>query len=390
MTSATTRAQHKPRLDLIVRVKTTYRSVTGSRRQTVNVERQSEELDAKRLARGVGARRGPLSPKTLAKILAAAAAAGQNTTNNANGANNAKGAKAQQQRNTTTNGGSVGGGVPMVQRVQWMAVPEFLTEELWERHGYSLSDVRKTVDAFPARVIWQLVRSYNYPATNASSRVYCETDTQLTYWGKSTAVQKLLTAIKERHPEWEQRPSITWNMSKLDDPNGDGRNYDACDRHLPGLPVHRLNAGAFETMVANLVPDQKAEAGKERGIFSWRNIMIVPLELSRSADMLLVGRVIPWAKYVQGFGMPKSLRSCPNTILAVDGYYALMSETFYFYCPDSLVASSLPAAAAAAAALTTPATNPSAPSRTIPTKPNAHPKRALGAERPSKRAKINQ
>jgi len=72
-------------------------------------------------------------------------------------------------------GGSAhpGGGVPLVQRVQWMAVPEFLTEELWERHGYSLSDVRKTVDAFPARVIWQLVRSYNYPATNASSRVYC-------------------------------------------------------------------------------------------------------------------------------------------------------------------------------------------------------------------------
>jgi hypothetical protein len=73
--------------------------------------------------------------------------------------------------------------------------------------------------------------------------------------------------------------------------------------------------------------------------------------------MLLVGRVIPWRSYVHAFGLPRSLRSCPNVVVAADGYYALMNEQFYFYCPDSLVASSLAKDAAAAAAPTTAITS---------------------------------
>jgi hypothetical protein len=231
-----------------------------------------------------------------------------------------------------------------------MTVPEFLSEDLWGRHGYSLSDIRKTLDAFPPRVIWQLVRSYNCAATNAASRIYCETDALPTYGSKSTAVQKLLTILKERHPDWSKRQSITWNMSKMDDPNGDGRFYEAYDRHAPGLPVHRVHAPAFELLVANLAQPPSSSSSADvvgvsqfhttaRKIFAWRDILIVPLELNARADMLLLGRAIPWRNYVQFFGLPRSLRSCPNVVIAPDGYYALMNEQFYFYCPDSLVTS---------------------------------------------------
>lgn len=347
--SATSRAAHTPRLDLLVRVRTTYRAVTGSRRQTVHVERQTEQLDAATI-QDAGA--------SFARRTAPRSDNGGGGGSGGGGGNKpSRQAKQAKNKNLIHAAGVArSASVPIVERVQWMVVPEFLTEELWERHGYSLTDVRKTLDAFPHRVVWQLARSYNCPATNAASRVYCETDAQLTYGGRSTAVQKLIMLLKERHPDWEGRFSITWNMNKLDDPNGDGTFYEAADRHAPNLPVHRITPTAFEALAANIVGNQQhpvmdpgsnlppnalESARTARGIFFWRGIMIVPLELNRSVDMLLVCRVIPWAKYVQGYGMPTSLRCCPNTVVAADGHYALMNECFYFYCPDSRVARAL-------------------------------------------------
>jgi hypothetical protein len=400
-TSSAARLAHKPRLDLILRVQTTYRSVTGARRQTVNVDRQTEELDAhanelyfNRVRRSVG----PLTTKTIARVLAAVSAAGG----------------ARKTATPTTAPAATNTGLPLVQRVQWMVVPELLSEELWKRHEYSLNDVRKTLDAFSPRVIWQMVRSYNYPATNASSRIFCETDTQFTYGSKSTAVQKLLSIIEQRFPDWSKRPSITWNMSKQDDPNGDGRFYEAYDRHTPGLPVHRVQTRPFEVLVAHLSSSSSSEAvaaiadlpsswststtaktdmlttattdrfvvdaGSDaatqyhkmvRTVFAWRDILVVPLELNAAADMLLVGRVVPWRNYVQAYGLPRSLRSCPNIVRAPDGYYALMSEQFYFYCPDSLV-SHKEASSTVLSSTHTPSTTPPLPTP---------------IERPSKRAK---
>jgi hypothetical protein len=326
---------------------------------------------------------GPLTPKTVSSILVSAAHRGaQQQLDKTKRVSSASNPSAQ----TVANAGA---SVPLVQRLQWMIVPEFLSEELWTRHGYSLSDIRKTLDAFPPRVIWQLVRSYNCPATNASSRIYCETDTLPTYGSKSTAVQKLLTILKDRHPDWSKRPSITWNMSKMDDANGDGRFYEAYDRHLPGLPVHRVPNRAFEVLVANLAtapalsaappPSSSLTVGQfqksVRAIFAWRGILAVALELNAGADMLLLGRVIPWRSYVQAFGLPRALRSCPNVVVAADGYYALMNEQFYFYCPDSPVASSI-ATSLASSATKDPASS-AAPIDSAT---------ATGSERPPKRA----
>lgn len=350
-TSPVIRQAHKPRLDLILRVRTTYRCAIGTRRHALMVERRAEQVDAAQsLRRAEAVRQGlvePLSPKTVAVILAA-----QRTSNNANGAHGAH-------------------GLPLVRRTQWMIVPEFLSEDLWERHGYSLSDIRKTLDAFPTRVVWQLARSYNCPATNAAARIYCETDLLPTFGSKPTAVGKLLAILRDRHPEWAGRQSITWNMSKVDDPNGDGLVYEAYDRHVPGLPVHRVRSAAFESLVANIAlapttlaagidPVSSSSSSSSstssflgggggatqfhktaRTIFAWRGILAVPIELNAAANMLLMGRVIPWQSYVQFFGLPRALRSCPNVVVAADGYYALMNEQFYFYCPDSLVAASL-------------------------------------------------
>ena len=208
-------------LNLLLRVRTNYRSVAGSRRQILSTERQSVPLVCKHL-QSAAETLGELPPRT-------------------------------KPIKDKSKGALAGGSLPAVKRQQWMVVPEFLSEELWERHRYSLTDIRKTLDAFPPRILWQLVISYNRSATNASSKICSDHDLKMTFGGKSTAIQKLLLALKELHPDWGDRPSVTWSMHKLDDPNGDGQFYDVSERHIPGLPVHRIKRTTFMTLLNNLV-----------------------------------------------------------------------------------------------------------------------------------------
>jgi len=367
LTTTETRASAKAKpLQLLLKVNSTYRSVAGSRRQSIGTERVRIPLVCDHLISSAETMR--LShPRPTARP----AAANRKQTSNGNGNGNVNSG------GSIAGGGGGGSSYPTVLRTQWMVLPEFLSEELWERHQYSLADVRKTLDAFPARVLWQLVISYNRSATNASSRVCADTDLHMTFGGKSTAIQKLIVMIKAVHPDWNNRPSVTWSMHKTDDPNGDHQVYHVSERHVPGLPVHRIARTTFDHLLANLVywpavPQQQrstssfsdhqsyyimtsggggggsTDAGGERSnkvqisvttkvaqsIFSWREIHIVALESNKSGDLLLMGRVVPWSVYVASHGLPESLRNCPNFILAPDGYYALLDETFYFYSPS--------------------------------------------------------
>ena len=402
-------------LNLCLRVKTMYKSVAGSRRQVVETERGHVPLSCEHLLSWAQSFRQLPSRKTVlssssAPAAASASAAGNSTNHEVE---KKKGKKKSTATTATTtaatateavHGGGVttlGGSYPVVHREQWMVVPEFLSEELWERHQYSMTDIRKTLDAFPPRVLWQLVISYNKSATNASSRICSDSDLRMTFGGKSTAISKLLIILKKLHPEWVDRPSVTWNMHKSDDPNGDHQVYDLAERHVPGLPVHRVKRETFEQLLTNLVywpaanimnrslqnsnitsaptidsaladsyfitsafaasaasanAAPSSTVGKmqisvttkiAKAIFSWRGIKVVPLEINEANDLLLVARVVPWNIYVATHGLPESLRTCPNFILAPDGYFALLDECFYFYATKDPLLSAAAAAAAA-------------------------------------------
>ena len=59
--------------------------------------------------------------------------------------------------------------------------------------------------------------------------------------------------------------------------------------------------------------------------------MIVPLEVNEDRTLLLMSRVIQWTSYLQSYGIPTILREYPNCIRFEGEYYAIMSESFYFY-----------------------------------------------------------
>lgn len=174
-----------------------------------------------------------------------------------------------------------------------LETPEWMQEELWERHDYSIQDIRKTLDAFPDRLIWQLLIHFALPSTNAATIVHSDFDTAFTCGTKSTAILKLIQAIKDRHAAWDLRPSVTWDMSKAQDPNGDGKLYDVNKRHHPCLPVHRLSRLDYDKIKSALALD----------VMVWRGIYVSMLEENADETLLTIARVIPKDEYIAIYGM---------------------------------------------------------------------------------------
>lgn len=288
------------KINLLLNVKTKYKSIAGARRQIIHSYRYMKTLNFRECENFQSWQEDEEPEKE--------------TTNE-----NGDGAPTQKINSCA---------VPAIDRIQWMVVPEFLSEELWERHGYSLNDIRKTLDVHSDRMIWQMVLSYNRTATNASSNVCSDTELDLSCGGRTTAIQKLLNILREVHTAWVNRPSITWNLSQQ------------INGHSPALPVHRVERTHFEYMAGQVAHETIVPLNRETStsvvkkaqhIFAWRNIMIVPLDLNENQTLLLVSRVIPWRVYIRSYGMPKILREYPNCIWSDGEHYAVMSESFYFY-----------------------------------------------------------
>lgn len=271
LTTVETRTSNKkPRSNLFLSSKTIFKSVPGARRQTLSFERKISD-------KGV--------PETHFDV---------------------NEIRRQHQKHKLT--------APIITREQYMILPELLSEDVWERHRYSLLDIRRTLDAFPERIIWKLVISYNKPTTNTCTKIASDLEKHVTYSGRPTAIQKLITVINESNKELADRPLVTWNKDEK-----------IKDRHVPNLPVHRLTPPSFEMLKENLI----------QRVFLWRDIWIVALELNKEQNLLLMARIIPWADYIQIYGVPTSYRLQPKFLQfkETSDYFAVMNEMFYFFCP---------------------------------------------------------
>jgi hypothetical protein len=219
-----------------------------------------------------------------------------------------------------------------------LQVSEFLNSHVWDRHGYSLSDIRQTLDVLPDRLIWQLLVAYNLVITNASTLVAkadegSDCSETLVCGMKSTALTKIMNEIKRQRPDLAARPSILWNMARSDDPLGDGKTYELTKRHVPSLPLHRIAAADY---------DKVKQYGKNKQVQAWRSIWVAVVEENAEQNLLLMGRVIPWQHYETQFGTPPSMCQQPNKIELGGCTYAFLEESFYFFKGQQSAVSSPP------------------------------------------------
>jgi len=199
---------------------------------------------------------------------------------------------------------------------QFTRLPELLNENLWQRHGYSISDIRKTLNAFDERTLWKLILTYSNPATNSSTKIEHDEDFDLKCDGRTSALSKFIKILKDRNKEWDKRPSVTnyGNDKKL---------TSVINVHIPSLPVHTLSENAFLTL--------KNSLSNKRSIYAWKDILVTPFEINPTHDIILMYRVLPWDLYYQIKGLPKKLTEMPNYFELNGTWYAFMDEAFFFY-----------------------------------------------------------
>jgi len=140
-------------------------------------------------------------------------------------------------------------------QVTWLTLPEYLREELWMRHRYSLDDVRKTLEAFPSRLLCQLAVAFGRDVPKTSSRPCSNVDVALQYPNcRVSIVPTLMSVIRQRHPEWGDRPSVTWaiapqSLQTLSVAAAVSSSAAAKTAALPRIPYHLISRDALQSLV---------------------------------------------------------------------------------------------------------------------------------------------
>lgn len=237
-----------------------------------------------------------------------------------------------------------------IKRRQWFLLPDYLTEEVWERHQFSLDDIRQTLVAIPHRLLWVLlmvngctdVRYSKILDPNVSRKTIVETFLKH-YRGLHPNVHG--RSSKTIHALINKKGQLVGNSRKGRKPAGDNVSkkrktldkIEVVDTHWKFLrqstllelaqwghnhPIHRLKSGDLFIRI------KQSLACKDVLLFKWRGICITPLKLI-DESVVLIGRVKPWITFVAQYGEPQTLENTPAIFHTKSLDWALTDELFF-------------------------------------------------------------
>lgn len=220
----------------------------------------------------------------------------------------------------------------IIYRHAWMHLPEFLSDDLWKRHNYSMNDVKKTLEFLPDRMVWQFLILQNLSIVDAASSVTSDTYQTIQCNAKTNAITKIMTHLSKRWSDWKDRTDVTWDitwLSKLDRQKSNGINEaqePILHEHFPILPTHQLSYNDYSDI---------AKHDNNTKIWQWRGIDIIIRERYESNHLLLMTRVMLKSLYLKEYpDSDKYISSAAFHLkpLMINGLeFILMDEAFYLF-----------------------------------------------------------
>ena len=198
-------------------------------------------------------------------------------------------------------------------------LPLFLTIELWERHEYSLSDIRTTLKFFSAIHLWQCALLYGISPSNSAIKLAFSTPESMVYGSKAIVIkkiEKLLLAEKYKFVHCE---------SILDTIRHD---------HIPPLPLHYLSMENW-TYLQKLIPDNVnlSETITYSGKLDWKDISVVPFWYEKKA--IYTVKIIERSIFEASGRIKKASRANQPYRIIVDGKEYCGVEESCFFLPVS-------------------------------------------------------
>lgn len=201
-------------------------------------------------------------------------------------------------------------------------LPLFLTIPVWIRHGYSLTDIRTTLDFFSALHLWQCALLFGIPISSSAIKISFATADSMIYGSKAIVIKKIERLL--RLTGKFDNPTTVLDTTRED--------------HIPPLPLHRVSKLYFTT-VCEILPREHVDI--MRTIFydkyiSWRDIQIVPLWIEKNAIYCV--RIVATETYrASGRTCEQGQLSTRPLEIHIGGQtYAGLEEAMFFVCDVSI------------------------------------------------------
>ena len=197
-------------------------------------------------------------------------------------------------------------------------LPLFLTIPVWIRHGYSLIDIRTTLDYFSALHLWQCALLFGIPISSSAIKISFATPDAMIYGSKAIVIKKIERILRQTSL-FDQSNTI------LD---------TSRDDHIPPLPLHKVDTNFYNVLLGILPKNQLDIMCKihfEKYI-SWKDISVVPLWIEKRAIYCV--RIIPTDIYKSSGRTLRhdQLSTRPLDICIGNVSYAGLEEAMFFMC----------------------------------------------------------
>lgn len=215
-----------------------------------------------------------------------------------------------------------------------LVLPEFLNEQLWQRHQYSLDDIRSTLKHSPTMCIWQMCLYHNIPLLQSASKI--SSTTSLIRGGKRNAIRSLMTTYSRKYADWKHRPSVLLHL-----PLHGNR------QRIP-LPCHKMTATGIK-LLQRLLPERDEThqwlgqpLRRYQSCVKWLDGFFVPLAFyaksqQRPVNMIFLIRILPKPLYESVFSVSnETLMHQPDMILLRDVFCCLLDEAFFVWTNEDV------------------------------------------------------
>lgn len=211
-----------------------------------------------------------------------------------------------------------------------LVLPEFLNEQLWQRHQYSLDDIKATLEHSPTTCLWQMCLYHNIPLLQSASKI--SSTTSLIRGGRRNGITYLMNVYRHKYADWKQRPSVLLLLCG--------------NRQRMPLPCHKITSGGMQTL-KQLLPQRNETQHwfgqplrQYQSCVKWTDGFFVPLAFypksqQRPVSMILLNRIMPKPLYDSVFSVSnQTLVHQPDMLLLRDTICCVLDEAFFVWSDE--------------------------------------------------------
>jgi len=178
----------------------------------------------------------------------------------------------------------------------------FFTPQFWDRHQYTMADIRTTFKACRSQHLWLHAQHLGIAMDSSAVKTGFSTDSEMIWGAKQPAVAQLM-----KHVEKVYKASSGPDML-LTIPS-----------HYPGLPCHIVSQQQFDSYAAGI---------NCQTVFQWKDIQCIATGFELDKSVIAMCRVLPVAEYAAIYRPDRDCLAMQPT-LSPFATHARVEETWF-------------------------------------------------------------